>query len=293
MTTKISQEPSTAPLRHRKRIGELVPEIVLVSERGQITLRQLEILRAVAAEGSQNRAAKRLKISTAVLNKQLTEMERKANARLVSTTKRGSRLTREGAQLLRVLDAMCRRISRPQELTIGCTSVSQSMVERICTKLAQRGIKSRIIVSDDETNISMSVSGLIDIVFLDDPQFAYDFPRENRVHEVAKDVLVHFERGRQYARLSSGPQRIGFGSLDQSGKDYEIKAVILSPEEAVNSKFSFFISSILLTNRRIDVPSKEKTSRIPYSILAVETTDHMNIRDFLECMTPQQFYPIG
>lgn len=293
MTRKIAEEPSATPFRHRKKIGELVPEIVLVSERGQITLRQLEILRAVADEGSQNRAAKKLGISTAVLNKQLTEMERKANARLISSTKRGSQLTKEGAQLLRILDALCLRISRPQELTVGCTPVSQLMVERICAKLARRGVRSRMIVSDDETNISMSVSGLIDIVFLDDPQFAYDFPRENRVHEVARDMLVHFERGNQYARLTSGPQRIGFESLDQAGRDYELGMIISSPEEAVNSKFSFFISELLLKNRKIPVPSGEKTTRIPYSILAVETTDHAHIQDFLECMTPQQFYPIG
>lgn len=293
MRTRIAEEPSTAPLRRKKRIGNLVPEIVLVSDRGQITLRQLEILRTVAAEGSQNRAARRLKISAAVLNKQLKDMEKKAGSKLISSTKRGSILTREGNQLLRVLDAMCRRISRPQELTIGCTPITQPMVERICSKLAQKGIDSRIIVSDDVTNISMSTSGLIDIVFLDDPQFAYDFPKENRVHEVAEDVLLHCERGRQYAKLVFGPQRIGFESLDRSKKDYEIRAVFFSPEEVVSSRFSFFISAILLTNRRIEIPSDVKVSRIPYMILAIETTDHAHIRDFLECMTPQQFHPIG
>ncbi|MEM4263010.1 MAG: LysR family transcriptional regulator, partial [Thermoplasmata archaeon] len=239
------------------------------------------------------RAAKKLKISTAVLNRQLKEMEKRAGCALLSSTKRGSKLTKEGSQLLRVLDAMCMRISRSQELIIGCTPISQPMVERVCSKLAQRGIHSRILVSDDETNISMSASGLIDIIFLDDPQFAYDFPKENRVHEVAEDILVHCDRGRKYARLTTGPQRLGFEALEQSGKDYEIKATFFSPEEAVNSKLSFFISSTLATSRKIEMPSDARKERIPYSILAVETTDHEHIRDFFECMTPQQFYPIG
>lgn len=293
MKTGISSEPSESSVKHRKGIGSLIPEIVLISDRGQITLKQLEILRTISIERSQNKAAKRLKISTAVLNKQLKEMERKANGKLVSSTKRGSQLTNDGKQLLRVLDAMCKRINRSSDLTIGCTPISQSIVERVCSRLAQKSIKSRLIVADDETNISMSVSGLTDIVFLDDPQFAYDFPKENRVHEVAIDYLVHCERGRQYVRLNSGPQRIGFELLDQEGRDYDIKATFFSPEEAVNSKFSFFASKTLLTSRRIEIPPSVKTSRIPFSIYAVETTEHVNVRDFFECMTPQQFYPIG
>jgi len=293
MKTGIGGEPSESSGRQRRGIGNLVPEIVLTSDRGQITLRQLEVLRTIAQEGSQNRAAKRMKISTAVLNKQLKEMERKANSRLVAATKRGSELTLEGKQLLRVLDAMCKRIARSSELTIGCTPVSQSIVERICSKLAQKEIRSRLIVSDDKTNVAMSSSGLTDIIFLDDPQFAYDFPKENRVHEVMKDFLIHCERGKNYALLNSGPQRIGFESLDQERMDFQIKATLFSPEEAVGSKYSFFVSKILLTTRRINIPPNVKTSRIPYAIYAVETTEHADIHRFFECMAPQQFYPVG
>ncbi|MDH4123716.1 MAG: LysR family transcriptional regulator [Thermoplasmata archaeon] len=274
-------------------IGHLVPDIILVSDRGQITLRQLEILRAVSQERSQNMAAARLNISTAVLNKQLKDLERKANAHLVSSTKRGSQLTQEGKQLLRILDAMCKRITRAHELTIGCTPVSQAIVERASSRLAQKGIRTRLVVSDDDTNISMSASGMTDIIFLDDPQFAYDFPKENRVHEVTKDFLLHCERGKNYARLNSGPQRIGYEMLDQDGTEYYIRANYSSPEEIVSSKFSFFISKILLTSRRLELPSNAKLVRIPYAIYAVETTEHAHIRDFFECMSPAQFYPIG
>lgn len=294
MRNIIGNEPSEYTEKRKKGgIGHLEPEIVLTSSEGQITLRQLEVLKAISQERSQNRAAARLNISAAVLNRQLKELERKAKSRLVKTTKRGSELTLEGRQMLRILDAMCKRMVRSSELTIGCTPVSQAIVERVCTKLAQKKIKARLVISDDEANISMSSAGLIDIIFLDDPQFAYDFPKENRVHEVTKDFLIHFERGKIYARLNSGPQRIGFDLLRQEKKEFEIRFNAFSPEDLIGSKLSFFVSKILLTNRRLEIPQSARTSRIPYGIYAVETTDHANIRDFFECMAPQQYYPIG
>ena len=294
MKNIIGNEPSESGEKKKKGgIGHLVPEIVLTSDEGQITLRQIEGLRTIAQERSQNRAAAKLKISAAVLNRQLKELERKAKSRLVKTTKRGSELTAEGRQLLRILDAICKRMARPPELTIGCTPVSQAIVERVCSKLAQKNIKSRLVISDDGTNIAMSSAGLLDIIFLDDPQFAYDFPKENRVHEVTKDFLIHFDRGKMFAKLNSGPQRIGFDLLRQEGKEFEIISNAFSPEDLIGSKFSFFVSKMLLTNRRLEIPQSSRTSRIPYEIYAVETTDHANIHDFFECMAPQQYYPIG
>lgn len=294
MRQGIAGEPSESGAKpKRSGIGHLIPEIVLRTEEGQITLRQLEILKSVSLERSQNRAAAKLNISTAVFNRQLKELERKAKTKLVKTTRRGSELTPEGRQLLRVLDAMCKRMTRQKELTIGCTSVSQAIVERICSKLVLKGVKVRSIVADDGTNVLMSSSGLLDIIFLDDPLFAYEYPKENRVHEVTKDFLIHCDRGNQYAVLTSGPQRIGFDVLKQDKKRFEIKATVFSPEELVKSKFSFFVSKTLMSNRKIDLPPGVKTSRIPYEIYAVETTDHADIRAFFDCMAPEQYYPIG
>jgi molybdenum-dependent DNA-binding transcriptional regulator ModE len=294
MKQKISNEPSESGIRSKRSgIDGLVPDIILRTDEGQITLRQLDVLRAISTERSQNRAAAKLKISTAVFNRQLKELERRAKTKLVAATRRGSELTPEGGQLLRILDAMCRRMTRQKELTVGCTSVSQAIAERICSKLVLKKIKVRLIVADDQTNISMSASGLLDIIFLDDPLFAYDYPKENRAHEVTKDFLIHCDRGDQYAVLTSGPQRIGFDLLKQDKKKYDIKATVFSPEELLKSRYSFFVSKTLLSNRKLDLPAGAKTSRIPYEIYAVETTDHADIRAFFNCMAPEQYYPIG
>lgn len=294
MRQGIASEPSESGGKQKRGgIGHLIPEIVLTTDEGQITLRQLEILRAISTERSQNRAAAKLKISAAVFNRQIKELERKAKTELVKTTRRGSELTQEGKQLLRVLDAMSRRMTRLKELTVGCTSVSQVIVERICSKMTLKGKKVRLIVADDETNVSMSVSGLLDIIFLDDPLFAFEYPKEGRVHEVTKDFLIHCDRGESYAVLTSGPQRIGFDVLRQEGKKPEIRATLFSPEELVKSKYSFFVSKLLLSNRKLETPPNAKVSRIPYTIYAVETTDHADIRAFFDCMAPEQYYPIG
>jgi len=294
MKRKISSEPSESGIKSKRSgINGLIPDIVLRTDEGQITLRQLDILRAISAERSQNRAAAKLRISTAVFNRQLRELERRAKTKLVTATKRGSGLTPEGKQLLRILDAMCKRMTRQKELTIGCTSVSQAIAERICSKLVLKKIKVRLIVSDDQTNISMSASGLLDIIFLDDPLFAYEYPKENRVHEVTKDFLIHCSRGDQYAVLTSGPQRIGFDLLKHDKRKFDIRATFFSPEELVKSRYSFFISKTLLSNRKLDLPAEAEISRIPYEIYAVETTDHADIRTFFDCMAPEQYYPIG
>lgn len=271
----------------------MIPEIVLTTEEGQITLRQLELLKAVSNERSQNRAAEKLGISTAVLNRQIRELESRAGTKLVNTSRRGSELTVDGRQLLRVLDALNRRMTRQKELTVGCTSVSQAIAERVCSKLVLKGKKVRLIVTDDETNISMSVSGLLDVVFVDDPRFAYEYPKEGRVHEVTKDFLLMVDRGEGYAVLTSGPQRIGFDVLRQEGKPFRIKATVFSPEELVASRHSFFVSKMLLNDRKIELPQSAKVRRIPYTIYAIETTDHADIAAFFDCMAPEQYYPIG
>jgi len=292
MRAGIASEPSESGKR-KKGIGHLLPEIVLTTERGQITLRQLEVLRAVSKASSQNRAAERLGISTAVLNRQLKELERKAGAELVKTTRRGSELTAEGKQLLRVLDAMGKRMSRQKDLTVGCTSVSQAIAERACSKMVLKGKKVRLIVADDETNVAMSKAGMLDIIFVDDPRFAYEYPKEGRVHEVTKDILMHCDRGENYAVLTSGPQRIGFEMLAQEKKPFKVKRTLFSPEALVASKLSFFVSDMLLADRKIELPEDCEARRIPYTIYAIETTEHDDIRTFFDAMAPEQYYPIG
>jgi len=293
MRAGIASEPSESGGRRKKGIGHLMPEIVLTTDKGQITLRQLEVLRAISSERSQNRAAMKLGISAAVFNRQLKELERKAGTALVKTTRRGSELTTEGRQILRILDAMSRRMSRQKELGVGCTSVSQAIAERVCSKLIQKGERVRLIVADDETNVAMSASGLLDIIFVDDPRFAYEYPKEGRVHEVTKDFLLHCDRGEGYVALTSGPQRIGFEMLKEKGKRFKILSTVFSPEELIESRHSFFISKMLLSDRRLELPQDAKVGRIPYTIYAIETTDHADIRAFFDCMAPDQYYPVG
>lgn len=294
MRSRIIDEPSESGKSVGKsKFGKLMPEIILISPEGQITLKQLEVLRAISNERSQNRAAARLKISAAVLNRQLKELERKAGTQLVKTSMRGSELTAEGKQMLHIIDIISQRMERSKELVVGCTRISQMVVERICSKLAERGTRARVIVADDESNIKMAAGGLLDIVFFDDPIHAYDYPEEDRIHEVTRDFLIHCDRGKRYAQLMSGPQRIGFDTLKMQNKEFEIRKVVFSPEELIRSKYSFFVSQILLNIRKLELPSDVRIRTIPYTIYAIETTNHKDIHEFFNCMSPRQYYPIG
>lgn len=291
---RLSREPSESGERfQRSRLENLVPEIVLVSDRGTITLRQLEVLRAIYAKRSQNRAAESLGITAAVLNKQLKELERKAKAKLVKSSARGSELTPEGMQVIRVLDTLTSRMSRTGDLVVGCTRITQDTVERISESLFGKGYEIRIIVADDETNFSLASGGLLDIIFVDDPIYAYEFPRENRVHEVTRDFLVHCDRGQRYARVNSGPQRLGFDTLRDDNVEFEVCAVAYSAAEALGSGHSFFASRLLLDLEKVEIPADSRGVRIPYTVHAIEITNHRNIKEFFDQMAPRQYYPIG
>ncbi|HDP96434.1 MAG TPA: LysR family transcriptional regulator [Euryarchaeota archaeon] len=291
---RLSHEPSESGEKfQRSRLENLVPEIVLVSDRGTITLRQLEMLRAISSERSQNRAAESLGITAAVLNKQLKELERKAKAKLVRSNARGSELTIEGKQVLRVLETLTSRMSRTSDLVVGCTRITQNTVERISEVLFGKGYEIRILVADDETNYSLASGGLLDIIFVDDPLYAYEFPKENRVHEVTRDFLVHCDRGNEYVRMNSGPQRLGFDTLRESGVEFEVCAVAYSAAEVLDSKYSFFASRLLLDREKVELPADSRGIRIPYTVHAIEITNHRNIREFFDQMAPKQHYPIG
>lgn len=90
-------------------------------------VRQLEMFRAVAEEGTFTRAAERLHVSQSAVTRQLQLLEEELGMLLLHRTARGATLTREGEILL----ASARRIDREM----------QDVVSRISdTKNLQRGV---------------------------------------------------------------------------------------------------------------------------------------------------------
>ena len=84
---------------------------MFVCDGQEISHRQMEALEALHLKGSMKRAAEALGLSTPVLYKYVKEVEVKADAKLVSSTSRGSRLTAEGLGLLRRYRAYELRLS--------------------------------------------------------------------------------------------------------------------------------------------------------------------------------------
>ncbi|MEZ0070192.1 molybdate transport repressor ModE-like protein [Streptacidiphilus sp. MAP12-20] len=76
-----------------------------------VALRHLEILRAVAAEGSLARAARRLHYSQPTVTYHLTNLERHFGTRLVDRGPRGASLTEAGAVLLPHAEAVVARMA--------------------------------------------------------------------------------------------------------------------------------------------------------------------------------------
>jgi DNA-binding transcriptional LysR family regulator len=152
---------------------KLEPSIALKIGRATLTIRQLEVLRAIYEEGSQNRAAARLGIATAVLNRYLAHIESKVGTSLSAATPRGTTLNEEGERITLEYIALSRRMATAKGTVIGGTMVTEEMLLNTLTN-ADPDRECDLIISDDRRNLQDFRAGLMDIVVLDDPLYLFD-----------------------------------------------------------------------------------------------------------------------
>ena len=146
----------------------LEPSVALVVAGKRLTPRQLEVLKAVYEEGSQNKAAQRLGISTPVLHRYLAQIEGKIGAPLTSAGPTGTRLNQEGERIALEHIALSRRMDRGRGTVVGGTVVSEELLLSALTNADPEGSVD-LIISDDERNLQDFQAGLMDLVMLDEP----------------------------------------------------------------------------------------------------------------------------
>lgn len=244
---------------------EIEPSVSLRINGVSVTARQLEILATVYGEGSQAGAAEKLGISTSVLHRQLSQLQKRVGTRLVNPSPAGTRLTREGLQIVREYFALLERTRSGESTVIGCSIVTEDL---LLAALSSLGDGYDLIISDDERNLKDFRAGLMDVIILDDPLYAFDM-EEIIWEEVAEDYLIHVDRGRRYLRFRYGAQRIGFRHLDSMDMDYVVEGTVSYLPALINSQHSFFVNHSLAIRKGYRLRTSTDPSLLTHKILAV------------------------
>lgn len=246
---------------------KLEPSVTLRVGNVVLTERQLQVIQAVHEEGSQNRAARKLGMSTPVLNRYLSQIEAKVGARLVQATPRGTRLNEEGERIALEYGALTRRMAPSTKLVVGGTLITEELLLRALSRADPQG-ECGLIISDDGRNLEDFQAGLMDVIVLDDPLLLFDLEGV-QWQEVASDRLLHVDRGPRYARFLYGAQRIGFRHLETRGVDHRVERTFRSPELMIRSGLSFFLNESVALRKGIKMRSDTDPGILAHQINAV------------------------
>lgn len=240
---------------------------------GQVTEREIGALIAVAREGSQKDAAKALDISLPVLHRRLARAEKKVGEALVRTDNRGTVLSEAGRDLINAYDEFTRRTRPATNPVVACTPITRPRVHQALSRIERERRRVSVMVSDDETNVRLFIAGMVDLIVLDDPIFAYETFRDHLVKEVGTDSLLWMDRGEEFALFRYGPQRIGFEYLDEKGVPYNVVRFVSESDGLLDSRLSFFINESLSLRKGLTRRSINTKLITDYSILAVVHED--------------------
>ena len=241
-----------------------------------MTEREINALIKVAKEGSQKDAARELGISLPVLHRRLARAEKKVGEALVVTDNRGTRLTELGFDMVNAYDEFTKRTRPATSPVVACTPITRPRVHQALSRIERERRRVSVMVSDDETNVKLFVAGLVDLIILDDPIFAYETFRDHIVKEVGRDSLLWVDRGEDFALFRYGPQRIGFDYLREQGIPYNVVRFVSDSDGLFDSRLSFFINENLALRKGITRRSSSTKYISEYTIFAVvhEDSEH-------------------
>ena len=237
---------------------------------GRVTERELRALEAVGGTGKQLEAARRLGISVPVLHRRISSAEEKVGEPLVESGNRGTRLTPLGRELVNSYSEYTSRSAAATSTVVAATPVTETRVHRALSRIERERRRVSVLVGDDETNVRLFLAGQVDLLLLDDPQFAYDTLREHPVNVVGNDTLLLFDRGgEEFAQFRYGPQRLGFEWLDSQGRAYTVKRFVSDIDSLVEGDLSFFLNESLVLRRGGKIRSMARVPVLPCTLLAV------------------------
>ena len=245
----------------------LEPVISLKVNGAGLTPHQLDVLLAVHQEGSQRKAGQKLGIATPVVHRYLFQMEAKTGVKLLKTSPLGTSLTVEGKQIALEYSALLARMKDDGATVVGGTISTEDLLLSVLSRLDGEA-KYDLIIADDERNVRDFEAGLMDLVLLDDPLYAYEVDNA-QIEEIAGDRLIHVDKGPSYMRYRYGAQRIGFRHLDSIGASYTVDGLTRYLPSLLRSNKSCFIAESLALRKGLKLSSSTDPNLLSYRILAI------------------------
>ncbi len=232
-----------------------------------LTPHQLEVLLEVYRQGSQRRAAEKLGLTAPVVHRALVQIESKVKATLLETSPFGTSLNQDGIKLAREYNALLERMKVGEALVVGGTILTEDLLLSALSRLDQEADYD-LIISDDQRNLRDLQAGLMDILILDDPLFAYE-TEGTQFEEVAEDRLIYVDKGELHIKFRYGAQRIGYRHLEAIGKNYSVESSTRSVGQLLKSNRSFFINESIALKKGLKLVSSIKPELLTHKILAL------------------------
>ena len=270
---------------------EVFPRVIMATEDGEITNRQLEAIIAVRDRGSMKKAASSLGISTPVLYKYVKEAEAKCGESIVRSDSRGTKLTSFGAELLGRLEALRLRAEDRDSLHVAGTLVSELCLLSAASALAQRGVDCRVTISTDEENLRLMEERRADCVIVDDPLRAMELAEKVEGTEVGPDMLLLRQSGADFVRLAFGAQRLGFRYLEQEGIAHSVVRRIFEPALLDRSDLSYFVNRSLVRRGILVAKDTVEQDWSAHAIMALPCSDHADNDEFVAHARRVGIYP--
>ncbi len=264
------------------------PRVSLIIKGNTYSYRLFQALELISKTYSQRKAAKKIGISHAVLNRRIIDAEKKLDLKLVLSTGAGSVLTNDGKKILKKYKKFKNRLKKREKIIICGGYASSRLMEILCDEY---GLEAAIYKTGDKNALYLADLDMVDILTLDDPVYAlignlnfvpiaYDYfvllSGENEKITSLTDLKDKF-----FIEIEDSPQRLAWNTLDDAGISYKLKIGFKSPYDALKyvkntPKTYTFISNSLENGSDI---IKENTRHIISFINCNE--EDKRISDFL------------
>ncbi|MBU4535912.1 MAG: LysR family transcriptional regulator [Euryarchaeota archaeon] len=218
---------------------EFYPHLGMNINGHEFNYKFFQTLKCVSKTWSQRKAAIKLGVSPAVLNRRILDAENKLGFQILKATGAGSELTPEGINILEQYNRYVSRIKDSDRLLISGGHISSGLLEVLAS---ESGLEVSCYSSDDESAFYLAKKDFLDIMSLDDPLLA--FQNDLDFTPIAYDYLVLVSspgcevsdikelKNGKFVAVSSSSQRLAWKTLEDDSIPFEIYNEAKSPYEA-------------------------------------------------------------
>lgn len=249
-----------------------------------LTPKQAEAVLRLFLEGTQRAAARSLGVSAPVLNRHLRQVESKIGRPIMDCGPRGTVLNELGENIARKQLALQGKLRERLHLAVAGTPLTEEMLLQALNVADPQG-EAEVVISEDRHNVTEFQAGMLDLVVLDDPVYAYEL-EGGSWEEVGRDRLIHVRHGSDYARYRFGAQRLGYRHLESIGEQYRVIRTYSSLNALVRSNYSYFISESLLDRKGKRVQSATDPALLSHSLLCLYRPGRPKVEELLRALRP-------